>query len=122
MTRYRILNKKTGRMVYKTGALGKKITAGKKPKKSSSTTQMKPKCITCPAKKKGGPVKGKCYAARGCVKTTSVVKITAKGHMRLSARAAWNAGWKLGARYFYGGKWWVLKMRVNGSPYWGACN
>jgi len=124
MTRYRVLNEKTGRMVYKTGPLGKKIMAGKKAskKKSPQTTQKKSKCITCPAKKKGGPVAGKCYAARGSVKTTSVMKITNKGHVRLSARAAWNAGWKLGTRYSYGGQVKVLKMRANGSPYWGACN
>ena len=118
MTRHRVLNTKTGRMVYKTGALGKKITAGKKPSKKS--TQKKPKCKggACP-KSKGGPVPGKRYAGRGSVKTSSIMKVTKKGDLRLSARAAYNAGWKLGSLHFYGGKLKELKMKTNGSPYWG---
>jgi len=62
------------------------------------------------------------YGRRGAVKTTAIYKRTKSGGYRLSARAAYNAGYELGSeRLLLNGKRKCLKLNSNGSPFWGAC-
>ncbi len=62
------------------------------------------------------------YGRRGSVKTTAIYKRTKSGGYRLRARAAYNAGVPLGSvRLLLNGKRKCLKLKSNGSPFWGAC-
>ncbi len=62
------------------------------------------------------------YGRRGSVKTTAIYKRTKSGGYRLSARAVYNTpGVKLGSVHCYNGKCKCLKLKSNGSPFWGAC-
>lgn len=53
------------------------------------------------------------YHGRGTVKTRSIVKRTRRGGRRISARAFYNSGGRLGSVHCYDG------TCKNGSPYWG---
>ena len=59
------------------------------------------------------------YAGRGTVKSRSLFKPTSKGGIRLSARAFYNTGGRVGSTHCYDGKCKRLKINARGSPYWG---
>ena len=46
-------------------------------------------------------------------------KMTKKGDIRMSARAFYDRGGREGDVHCYGDKCYRLKLRSNGSPYWG---
>ena len=142
MTRHTVINPKTGRRVFKTGAIGRAISkqtksANARKKKPASVPKnvvkgvpiknvvkgvkcVKGKCVL--VKGKGGPIKGKFYGYEGATKKASPCIKTAgktKGLCaRPSARAWFDAGHQPGACVKYGGFWHCLAMRNNGSPYW----
>ena len=124
MTRHRILNPKTGKMVFKTGTLGKNIT-----KKDKNTTKKpKPKAkkskVQQPKKKnpkKCGLVAGKCYGRPGATKTIAYIKNAGKtkgSAPRPSARAMLNCGNT--ADQYYAGKWHYMSFDCAGRPTYKA--
>ena len=126
-TAHKIRNPKTGRMVSRTGNVGRKVLASKKrtakrktrgaaTRKKSAKRRKKP--VTQRTVKKRSSKKGK-YSGRGTVRAGSCLKVTRKGNVRLSARAFYNAGGRVGAVHCYGEGCKRLKIRKNGSPYWG---
>ena len=90
MGRHTVVNPKTGRRVYKTGAIGRQIAKGKgksASKKPTTTkkaaTQAKPRCKSIK----------KCYACPGSTKCPSpLLKTTKSGSTRPSARAMYDLG------------------------------
>ena len=145
MTRHRVVNPLTGRLVLKTGAIGRAL---KKPKAMTKATKVIKKIkvtVSRPvgrapndkngrAKKwdsskgkwvkgTGGPVKGKYYGYEGATKKPSPLTKTAgktKNYAtRPSARAFYDRG-EYGP-VCYGGKCHVMAFRSNGSPYWCMC-
>lgn len=141
MTRHRILNPKTGRMVFKTGTLGRAITKKKskklekkKPKPKDKGKVMKCKGGVCkvveraPKKKKamkknirGGLVPGKWYGEPGATKTVAYVKAAGKTKgfsPRPSARAMLNCGNT--DDQFYAGKWHYMHFDCHGRPTYKA--
>ena len=137
MSRHTVINPKTGRRVFKTGALGRAITSkakcekkhikcenGKcKKAKTIKTIKKKEKNVK---KKKGGPVPGKFYGYAGATKRSSPPLKTAgkTKHFctRPSARALFDLGWEAGRTCVYDDKLHVLAIRTNGSPYWKLSN
>ena len=135
MTRHRILNPKTGRMVFKTGALGQEIM-----KKNGKKSDKKPKEMVAKAKKnKGRVVKerppkkrkdakkrselvaGKWYGEAGATKTIAYVKAAGKTKgfaPRPSARAMLNCGNT--DDQFYAGRWHYMHFDRHGRPTYKA--
>ena len=117
MGRHTVINPKSGRRVYKTGRIGKTLTAGNK--KSCGKNKCKLKDTTSKVKK-GGPIKGKFYGRKGSTKKASPIRKLA-GKMknyanRPSARAYFDND---GPRTVcYAGKIHRMAFRSNGSPYW----
>ena len=139
MTRHRILNPKTGRMVLKTGALGRKImkkkikNVEKKPKRKTLNEKAnKSNARVCrvvergldtkkPAKKPSGLVAGKWYGEPGATKTVAYVKAAGKTKgfaARPSARAMLNCGNT--DDQFYAGKWHYMQFDRHGRPTYKA--
>ena len=135
---HKVVNPATGRLVLKTGSIGRAVVAVAKKKGVTATSKSKsivnknvkkdvkkrrPDCpdVRCaPKKKKGGPVPGRYYGYKGatkkappCIKRAGKTKNYAS---RPSARACFNAG-EYGP-VCYGGILHVMKFRENGSPYW----
>ena len=127
-TTHKIRNPKTGRMVSRTGAVGRKVLASKKrtakrkarvaSTRKKTTTRRKKTTTRRNKTVKKRQSKGK-YSGRGTVRSRSCFKFTKKGDIRLSARAFYNAGGRVGAVHCYGNGCKRLKLRKNGSPYWG---
>jgi len=135
MTRHRVVNPLTGRLVLKTGAIGRSLKT-KKIKKIkvivSRPVGRAPNDKNGRAKKwdsskgkwvqkgTGGPVKGKYYGYEGATKKPSpLIKTAGKTKnyaTRPSARAFYDRG-EYGP-VFYAGKHHVMAFRSNGSPYW----
>ena len=134
MTRHRILNPTTGRMVFKTGTLGQKImkkkAKKKKPKDKGTVAKAKEKKFCRVAarvskkkntKKGGGLVAGKWYGEPGATKTIAYVKAAGKSKgfaPRPSARAMLNCGNT--ADQFYAGKWHYMHFDRHGRPTYKA--
>ena len=131
--RQKVLNPKTGRLVYRTGLIGTALKKAKKKKdKKTTSSSASPKVVqkqaTTPKKKivkrkkKGGLIKGKFYGYEGATKVASpLMKIAGKTKnfaVRPSARAYFDRG-DYGPVY-YGGKCHMMAFRSNGSPYWKA--
>jgi hypothetical protein len=121
MTRHKIINPKTGRKVFKTGALGKKIAQqNKKEKRTKCKGALCHKHTT--NKKKGGPVKGKNYAKPGASPTVAIFKPCGKtkgGGLRPSARAMLNAGYT--GRVWYAGQWHYMHFDSRKRPTYKVC-
>lgn len=142
MTRHRVQNPKTGRMVFKTGAIGRNLTkakpqikkvikkvikkptnrpTGRTPKDTKGRDMKWDGCKGkwC-SKKIGGPIKGKYYGYEGATKKPSaLIKSAGKTKnfaTRPSARAFFDRG-DYGPVY-YAGKRHIMAFRINGSPYW----
>ena len=139
MTRHRILNPETGRMVFKTGALGQKIAKkakNKNKKKLEKPKEKAKKANKCkggicriveraPKKKKilmkRGLVAGKWYGEPGATKTVAYVKAAGKTKgfaPRPSARAMLNCG-NTDDQY-YAGKWHYMHFDCHGRPTYKA--
>ena len=140
MTRHRILNPATGRMVFKTGALGQKIakkSKNKNKKKVEKTPKEKakkckggvcrvvaervPKKKKKDTSKKRGLVAGKWYGEPGATKTVAYVKAAGKTKgfaPRPSARAMLNCG-NTDDQY-YAGKWHYMHFDCHGRPTYKA--
>lgn len=137
MTRHRILNPKTGRMVFKTGALGQKITkkaklknkVKKTPKEARQNTKKYKKRICGMTErmskkktsKKGGLVAGKWYGKPGATQTVAYIKAAGKTKgfaPRPSARAMLNFG-NTDDQY-YAGKWHYMHFDRHGRPTYKA--
>ena len=126
--RQKVKNPKTGRIVYRTGSIGKALKEAKKKKKTAPSTPTKKKTVkpspATPkkkiAKRKGGPVKGKFYGYEGATKVASpLMKVAGKtkNHAaRPSARAYFDRG-DYGP-VCYNGQCHIIAFRSNGSPYW----
>ena len=128
MTRHRILNPKTGRMVYKTGALGKNIQKkyrskpmvskqNAKKKKHVNEKQVKKKNTSKKEKKKKGLVPGKWYGYPGATKSVAPFKIAGKTKgfaRRPSARTEFNRNNM--EDQFYAGKWHYMALDCTGRP------
>ena len=138
MTRHRILNPKTGRMVFKTGAIGQNIMKNRKvdktpPKKGMIAKAKKYKKAGCQggkehvpnknknAKKRSGLVAGKWYGEPGATKTVAYVKAAGKTKgfaPRPSARAMLNCGNT--DDQFYARKWHYMHFDCHGRPTYKA--
>jgi len=103
MGRHTVVNPSTGRSVFKTGAIGRRL---------SKSNAAKPK--TKPSKSCG-----RCYASTGATKRRSpLIKRTKSGAARPSARAMYDIGDF--RPVVYDGKIHIMKFRGNGSPYYKA--
>lgn len=95
MTRHRIVNPKTGRLVFKTGQLGRKISTNKKkkiekkPKKNVKKTATKPKATTKNVPKR-------CWSAFPGAKCGLIKNIGKSNYARFSAGGLDRAGFKAG--------------------------
>ena len=115
MGRHTMINPQTGRVVFKTGALGRKIQKAQKKKK----TTKKPNKSAGKKTSKGCNVKApsKSYHGPGATKRASPLwKTNQQGGVRPSARAMYDMG--MTGPVFYNGKMHVMDFRANGSPYY----
>lgn len=120
-TKSKLLNKKTGRYVSRTGSIGKKILKDRREKaKKRRNTKSRKDHKTKRTKNTKDTRKKRKYGNRGSVKTRSFFKLTSKGSLRMSARAYYNSGGYIGDIHCYDSKCKRLKKRNNGSPFWGA--
>tara|TARA_E500000178_G_C16331129_1_gene449016 strand:+ start:102 stop:458 length:357 start_codon:yes stop_codon:yes gene_type:complete len=117
-----IKNPETGRMVFKTGALGQKIQKHRKKKSNKESKKTK---VSCKDGKCCKVVASKHAASRNMVKLINrlegrrVAKMSVKGNVRLSAGQARRDGAHWGTVHCYDGKCKVLKKDINGRAYWG---
>ena len=118
MGRHTITNPATGRKVFKTSVLGRKLqklnktkTAKKIMSKKTVTKAKATKPTTKTSEKK------KSYHGPGATKRPSPIwKPTKTGGKRPSARAMYDAGFC--GPVYYNGKKHVMDFRANGSPYY----
>lgn len=116
MGRHTMINPQTGRVVFKTGALGRKLQKAQKKK----TTKKPAKSASKPKKtSKGSNVKAssKSYHGPGATKRASPLwKSNQQGGVRPSARAMYDMD--MTGPVYYNGKMHVMDFRANGSPYY----
>ena len=114
MGRHTIINPQTGRRVYKTGAIGRKLSQGAPKVKGQGKSKSNAK-----AKSSETSRKKRCYVGQGSTERPSpLFKTSASGAQRFSARAMYDMG--NFHPVIYGGKMHVMKFRANGSPFYKA--
>ena len=125
MGRHRITNPYTGRKVFKTSVLGRKLQKLNKTKIAKKTmlskkTVAKTKATTPTTKTSNKSEKKKSYHGPGATKRPSPFwKTTKTGGKRPSARAMYDCGYD--GCVSYDGRRYCMAFRVNGSPYWKPC-